>query len=285
MGVKNTMPEFVLRDFPSSGTRVNFIDGPDLPTISSNVPWELSGRYPRVVQLDSSSRRQVRITPNYPGTFPEGNVVLPNSCFQFIPEPIVEGPAPPLPTLEESLRLPPTVMIIQKPGEEIPDHVISNPENNRDQSCPPEEENLTPRMEIVVPEPHSHRTLEPRWNTLMWLLKEENPRAAVIPAVGNFLKTRRLVYLAQLDGIETSVLLDTGANTSFVSDRFVEQSGFNKTENSEPFPLALFVGEAPTWITHSVFIRDVRLGPLGRHGRSISLKDLLETYCWEWTSW
>ena len=153
-------------------------------------------------------------------------------------------------------------MIVEKPGNEIPDHVISNLENHGDQPLPPEEENLSPGMEIVVPEPHSHRTLEPRWNTLMWLLKEENPRATVIPAVGNFLKTRRLVYPAQLDGIETSVLLDTGANTSFVSDRFVEQSGFSKTENSEPFPLALFVGEAPTWITHSVLIRDVRLGPL-----------------------
>ena len=237
------------RFFPALGTRVNFIDGPDPLTISNNVPWELSGRYPGAVQLDSGSGRQEGIIPNHSGIFPEGNVVLPNPCSQPISEPIVAGSALPLSTPEESLRLPPTIMNIQKPGEEVPDHVISNLENDGDQSRPLEEENLTPGIEIMVLEPHLHRTLEPRWSTLIWLLKEENPRAVVIPAVGNFLKTRRLVYPAQLDRIETSVLLDTGANTSFVSDRFVEQSGFNKTENSEPFSLALFVGEAPTWIT------------------------------------
>ena len=95
------------RFFPALGTRVNFIDSPDPLTMPSNVPWEFSGRYPGAVQLDSSSGRQVGITPNYPGTFPEGNAVLPSSCYQSVPEPIVQGPALPPPIPEESLRLPP----------------------------------------------------------------------------------------------------------------------------------------------------------------------------------
>ena len=86
-------------------------------------------------QLDSSTVRQVGIAPNYPGTLPEGNAVLPSSLvISPSRNQSYKGLLLPPPISEESLRLPPTVMIVEKLGNEIPDPVISKPENNGDQS-------------------------------------------------------------------------------------------------------------------------------------------------------
>ena len=88
------------------------------------------------------------------------------------------------------------------------------------------------------------------WAKLLSQTPWEGPKPVIVSEVGNYTVSRRLVYPITLDGIPVKALLDSGANTSFLSVHLITNAGLQTTPLTEPFPLGLYIGNAPSWITH-----------------------------------
>ena len=131
-------------------------------------------------------------------------------------------------------------MIIEKPGNEIPDHVISNPDNNGDQPLPPEEENLNPRMEnrgsgaSFAPNPRA----QVEYVDMAFEGREPEGRSYPGSGISSKLADLFIRHSWMVLKLPFSWILVPTLVSSLID--LLNNPGSNQTENPEPFPSSPF---------------------------------------------